>query len=251
MYIFDSIIAKVSIPFTMNKIDDKREWYYLKNSKDENIICLLLSIYCDYKDKNNSMSEDKYLSKSSNKKHDISCDVIKSSNKIINVINKSNNSYIEQGNKTKIIEIKDQILNKINNSHLTPNRYLNNSTLKKSKNTENTVTLDSAKSPNLSLINSNLFSPNSYRMEIEKSAILSKTLKNEEYLTTIDSVLENKVGEFINDDECNNLTKKIQDKYNLLKDDHDRILKIVDDVNREKESIILLNRIKTKRNYYS
>lgn len=46
--VFNSIIAEISIPYSHSNFNDQRQWYYLKNSKEENVITVLTSFFCDF-----------------------------------------------------------------------------------------------------------------------------------------------------------------------------------------------------------
>jgi hypothetical protein len=236
-------VAHVSIPFTLNKIDDKREWYYLRNQKDENIISILVSIYCDYKDKNSSVCDTSYIISKSTMRNDISCDNVivrkDTNNNYANIINsKSNNSFSDVGNhknNNKYIEIKDQF---INNSHYSPNCKFNYSTTyNKTKNLDNTVLYnENYKSPDLSVVTTNnLFSPYSYRLEEKVGTIKNFEANN----NVMDSFIENKLNDINlnNKDECYEVLKRIKEKYGMLKDEQERNSKLIEEINREKESI--------------
>ena len=45
LFIFDTEIGKVNIPLNKNKLEEKKEWYYLKNKNEENVISILISTY--------------------------------------------------------------------------------------------------------------------------------------------------------------------------------------------------------------
>jgi hypothetical protein len=188
LFIFDSHIAKVTIPFAINKFDDKREWYYLKNQKEENMVGILISIYCELKPdfsinietmKNinaitlNSNNNSYLISKSAYNvnldKRDSSYDANtnKSKNAITNMINKSqNNSY---NNIQRIL---------VNNSldDLKKNEKNKEVFIKQDEddglNLENTILCgENYKSPDLSTFSNNMFSPTSYRKDQERSQI--------------------------------------------------------------------------------
>ncbi len=212
LIVFDSDYAKVSIPLNINKIDDKREWYHLKNTKDENVISILLSIYYDIKDKRESLCDNTFLGKSGfNIKNDLSCDIIK----------KTTNTYLKYMNKTNSSINDKSKIEHVNNSHHSPNRY----TIKKKssgKNLDKTVMYnDNYKSPDMSLLGGNIFSPPSYRLDNDKSSLR----KADDFLTTIESgSMENKISEFVTGDSAI-VIKKIQ--YNG---------KETEDLIRERES---------------
>jgi hypothetical protein len=194
LLVFDSDYARVNIPLNINKIDDKREWYYLKNTKDENVISILLSIYYDIKDKRESLCDNTFLGKSGfNIKNDLSCDVIK----------KTSNTYMKYMNKTNSsINDKSKIEN-LNNSHHSPNRYIKKSS---GKNLDKTVMyIDNYKSPDMSLLGGSIFSPPSYRLDHDRSNIR----KADDFLTTIESGMDNKISEFVTGDSAI-VIKKIQ-----------------------------------------
>jgi hypothetical protein len=179
------------------------------------VIGVLVSIYCDYKDKNSSsMLDSPYITKSTIK-NDISCDVIRGTN---HHFAKSNNSFADVS-KNKYIEIKDQFLN---NSHYTPNKI--NYTTYHNK-IDNTILYnENYKSPDHS---QNLFSPYSYRLD-EKSHIEPR----------VDSQLEAKINELnINSkEECIEVYRYIKERFSQLKGEQDRNSRILDEINREKES---------------
>jgi hypothetical protein len=119
MIFFDSNLAKIGITFDISKTDDQRTWVNLKNSKDETVISLLYSVYCDLRVSNNnynsqSMLDSSYLGPGKTIKHDISIDVNRNrSNTILKLMNKGNNSVIEGHTKTnnKMEIIKEQLNN--------------------------------------------------------------------------------------------------------------------------------------------
>lgn len=270
MFFFDSNVAKVSVPFSITKVDDKREWYSLTNAKNENVISILMGIYYDFKDKPGSMSmcDNSYLSKSvyaanNINKNDLSCDGVKTTN-ILKLINKSNNSIIEHNDRSKLLEVRD-IKEQLNN---TCSRLYSSNIVKHSNmpNLDNTVIYnENYKSPDLSTITSNLFSPTSYRVENDKSNLnlnltnmnlkfgtnVNTNLNNSkfkndesEYLTTIDSFLEYKLGDnstIVNNmekEELFEITKKLKEKFNQLKDEQEKVRKHREDINKTKDSNI-------------
>ena len=100
LYFFDSILAKISIPINPNKLNDACEWYYLQNLKNENVIGVLLSMYCDKKEKPNSPhtpnNDLSFINGNKNIRNDISCDYVKQSNintgnLFLNIINRTKN----------------------------------------------------------------------------------------------------------------------------------------------------------------
>jgi hypothetical protein len=187
LFIFDSHIAKVIIPFAINKFDDKREWYYLKNIKEENMVGILVSIYCELKpdfsinienlknvNTNTTNSNNSYLiSKSAYnanvEKRDSSYDlnVNKSKNAIMNMINKSQNNSYNNIQRILVNNSLDDIKKKEKDKE-TPIKPEEDDGL----NLENTILCaENYKSPDLSTFSNNVFSPSSYRVEQEKSQI--------------------------------------------------------------------------------
>lgn len=47
---FTTTVGKLSIPLTLSKLNDQRQWFYLKNDNDENVIGILTSLYCEVSD---------------------------------------------------------------------------------------------------------------------------------------------------------------------------------------------------------
>jgi hypothetical protein len=167
LYIFDTQIAKVSIPVNINKLDDKRQWYYLKNTKEENVISILTSIYCELKSEKSlqSLQLDNSLQNSScviQNKNDLSYDQYRHSSN-------SNHNFRNVMNKTTA----NANLTYTNNLNFLNNYSVDEIGLENKKQRKNN--LDSTviynenyKSPEVSLINNNLFSPYSYRIDAEK-----------------------------------------------------------------------------------
>lgn len=104
LYIFDSVIAKVSIPVNISKLNDAAEWYYLKNNKNENLIGVLLSMYYDSKEKPLNQilaNEASFIAPNAvNNKNDISYDFIR-----YNSSNTTNNLFLNVINRTKNISM--------------------------------------------------------------------------------------------------------------------------------------------------
>lgn len=236
--IFDSQIAKVSIPLNTNKFDDKREWFYLKNS-NENLICILCSIYCESKsDKSLYVENNLSCLISPQNKNDISYDVLRNNQYMNRTLNNPNMTYSNVQN----------ILNNINNYSLEDNgKHM------KTKNYENTVIYnDNCKSPDMSTItNNNLFSPYSNRGEIERggnifsnpqSTNFNQTINvsnmklNELNFLSIDSILDENF-ENIEDQEQ---IKKLKIKFCQLREEQDKLKKISQEVFKNKESKIFL-----------
>ena len=46
-FLFNSTIAQITLPISLNHINTQREWFYLKNENDENVIGVLISFQCD------------------------------------------------------------------------------------------------------------------------------------------------------------------------------------------------------------
>ena len=46
-FLFSSTIAQITLPININHINTQREWFYLKNENDENVIGILISFQCD------------------------------------------------------------------------------------------------------------------------------------------------------------------------------------------------------------
>ena len=46
-FFFNSTIAQITIPLTLNNINSQRQWFYLKNEQDENIVGILISFQCN------------------------------------------------------------------------------------------------------------------------------------------------------------------------------------------------------------
>lgn len=128
MIFLNNILGKVSFNFDISKTDDQRTWVNLKNAKDETVISLLYSIYCDLRvaanntNNNNNLNYNSqslldcsYLnSNNKNVKQDISIDVNRNRpNTILKLMNKGNNSVIETYNKSneKLEMIKEQLNN--------------------------------------------------------------------------------------------------------------------------------------------
>lgn len=44
---FTTTVGKLSIPLNLSKLNDQRQWFYLKNDNDENVIGILTSLYCE------------------------------------------------------------------------------------------------------------------------------------------------------------------------------------------------------------
>jgi hypothetical protein len=55
----------------------------------------------------------------------------------------------------------------------------------------------------------------------------------------MDSFIENKLNDINlnNKDECYEVLKRIKEKYGMLKDEQERNSKLIEEINREKESI--------------
>jgi hypothetical protein len=211
----------VTVPFGLNNIDDKREWYYLRNQKDDTVVAVLMSIYCDYKDKNTSMLDG---SNYKSNKHDISCDVIRGpvggqqTAHHNNKSNNSNNSFAVDMGKTKYTEIKDQFLN---NSAYTPNKV--NYTTYHNKIDNTVIYNDGYKSDN----SYNLFSPYSYR--VDKSNI--------EPIGCDHIVLESRLNELNSKEDCMEVYHMLKEGFGRLKAEQDRSSRVTDEINREKESM--------------
>jgi hypothetical protein len=121
----------------------------------------------------------------------------------------------------------------MNNSHHSPNKY----SLKKAsgKNLDKTLMyVDNYKSPDMSLLGGNIFSPPSNRFDNDKSTLR----KGDDFLNTIESGVDNRISEFITGD-SGIIIKKIQ--YNG---------RDVDEMVRERESIFILYRIEAKGDDY-
>jgi hypothetical protein len=177
LYFFDSILAKISIPINPNKLNDACEWYYLQNLKNENIIGVLLSMYCDTKEKLNSPQNPtpnndlSFINTHKNIRNDISCDYVKQSN-----IN-TGNLFLNIINRTKNISVINESFDNLQlNSNFNGNNNQNNSqmvSLNNSKKKPNHLKLDNSvvsnetiKSPDAS---HNLISPYSYRNENDRN----------------------------------------------------------------------------------
>ena len=210
LYIFDYQLAKVSIPVNLNKLDDKREWYYLKNAKDENIIGILTSIYCELKTEKSILIE-----KSPNINANNSC-IIPNSNQIIS--NKNDLSYDMYKNNSN--NYFSNVINKANtygNNHITNNinnysteqtgkEILNKKRIKNNsedKNLDNTVEYnENCRSPDISYVNNNLLSPYSYRLENEKTNMNYNMLN----MTNLNTKLNNSIINFNYNTNKHNLT---------------------------------------------
>ncbi len=117
----------------------------------------------------------------------------------------------------------------MNNSHHSPSRH----TFKKSsgKNLDKTLMyLDNYKSPDMSLLGGNIFSPPSHRYDNDKSTLR----RGDDFLTTIESGMDNKISEFVNGDNSI-VIKRIQ--YNR---------KDPEELMRERESIFVNIELKQK-----
>lgn len=170
LYFFDSIIAKISVPINISKLNDSSEWYYLKNKKNENIIGVLISMYYDSLEKScfpifTNCESSFFAAKNNQNKNDISCDIIRSNNQttnnlFLNIINRTNNTSFVN-NSVDYITLKAQNQsNNVNDKKI----EINKSNLKLD------ITMicdDNIKSPDKSLTN-NLFSPFSCRFENDK-----------------------------------------------------------------------------------
>jgi hypothetical protein len=236
--IFDSILAKVSIPVNPNKLDDKREWFYLKNSKEENLISVLCSIYCEVKsDKTFYLDNNLSCVVSPQNKNDTSHDIFRNTSCNNHVMNRTlQNPNIPFSNV-------QNILNNINNYSLDEN-------LKsiKTKNHDNTVIYnENYKSPDLSTItNNHLFSPYSNRVEYERGNLLSnpqsgnfnQTLNvsnlklNDLNFLSIESNMEDGL-ENVDDQD---FVKKMKIKLSQIKDEQEKLKKVGEELLKTKES---------------
>jgi len=176
LYFFDSIIAKISIPINLSKLNDTSEWYYLKNNKNENIIGVLISMYFDSKEKNNlplyNNQDSSFIGgKNMQNKNDISCDILKTNNSntnnlFLNIINRTNNVSSIINNSVDNIKVNAQSQFIENNKK----RNENSNNYNKHINLKLDTTMiynDNLRSPDTSLTN-NLFSPFSCRFENDK-----------------------------------------------------------------------------------
>jgi hypothetical protein len=307
LLIFDSNLAKVSISINLNRLDDKKEWYYLKNNKEENIISILTSIHYEINNKQGSIIEtninnncnNSYISPGISNKHghftnivnknDMSCDMIRFSNNVnsgnfFNLMNKnsgsilhSNNNNVTYSNINHINSILNNMdpSNELNNNHneILQGENINNisanypNTIRNFRNNhnnklniDNTVIYnDNYKSPDLSTISNNMFSPYSYRIDPEKSQlnfnltklnisnnmsssnIKMKSMKQEdlEFFTNIDNFLDNKLfGENFGStkEECLEIIAKLKQKYIHMKKDEEKIKKAYEEIHKNKES---------------
>lgn len=46
-FLFNTTLAQITIPITLININSQRQWFYLKNEKDENVVGVLISFTCD------------------------------------------------------------------------------------------------------------------------------------------------------------------------------------------------------------
>lgn len=241
-------------------MDDKREWYYLKNSKDENVISILTSIYCEIKSEksiiiehaNNSCIIPNY-SQATKNKNDLSYDLYRNSsnNFLANALNRTHTNVNYGGLNNRSIDEKDNLKNKM--------RMRKNSEDK--GNLHNTLVYnENYKSPDLSYMTHNLLSPYSYRIDNDKSNInfnmlnmsnLNSKLNNSnfkqnitydnlnndfQYLNTADSFFDNKyIDENITGDQAE-IIKKLKHKMNQVREDQEKLRKINEDIMRNKES---------------
>lgn len=237
LFIFDTTLAKITIPFS--NIDNK-EWYYLKNEKDENVIAVLTSIYIENSAKSNSVCDNDNMIFSNlngnnsylthNNKNDISCDVVRTntSNRFISIINKNNVTYNGVNN-----------INSILNNNSVDDIYIKDSKDTRKTNLDLTMVLHD-KSPDVSSITNKLFSPYSYRVENNDGNLNINSSKLN--FDNLDLSIENKLFDETN---ANTLTKedvsdlfnKIKRKFKLLNEERERTNKFKDDIVKNKDKI--------------
>ncbi len=191
-----------------------------------------------------------------NNKNDLSYDMYRNNtnNYFSNVINKA---YTPSQLGTT-----DEITNKKRNKHKSSDKIL-----------DNTVMYDeNYKSPDISSITNNLLSPCSYRVDQEKSNINYNMLNmtnlnarlnnsivnfnpghnkhnlttdaghvymyNQDYLNTVDDIFDKTDEKFLPEQE--EIVKKIKLKILQIKDEHENLRRIHEDIQREKESMYII-----------
>jgi hypothetical protein len=269
LFFFDSEIAKVTIPFNMTIFNDQRQWYYLNNHRGENVIKILISLFCDALSDNNTSKLSQgnignisnILSKSNinashdlinnlhNKKSDISCDVIRNygTNNVFNLLNKTSNQNVNM-TYNNLNHNFNKNINSIDIAGASVcDVYNYESPMKGKEKMDNTVIYNAnCKSPEMSL---NLMSPVSYRNDgrIDKSNLnfskMSYTKNMNELndnimpsLTTFESFLGDRKIENVNPNEIINLLKI---KFEKLKDEEERIKGVCEIISNNNESILI------------
>lgn len=269
LFIFDSQIAKVTIPFNLNKFDDKREWYYLKNVKEENVIGVLISIYCELKPDfsinieniPNANTNNSYLIQKSSfnnaDKRESSYDVHENKSNVMSIINKSHNNSFNNIQRIVVNNSFDDIKKKDikSKSEEDDQTHLDNTI----------VCADNYKSPDLSTFSNNMFSPASYRNNGDKShfnynllnlsnlnqklntsnkmfnktTITTDIFNNEmplnNFLNNVDSFSEVKNLEENNND-YQELMNKLKLKAAQIQDEQDRLRRFNDEILKNRES---------------
>lgn len=172
LIIFDSLLAKISIPISVSKLNDTYEWYYLQNNKNQNIIGVLISMYYDSKEKPSNQlltNETSFVGvKQLNNKNDISCDVLKTNN------SNTNNLFLNIISRTNNVSVINNSVDNIKLNNNAQSQFIENNNKKRNEIDKKNVKLDATmiynenlKSPDTSLAN-NLFSPFSCRFESDK-----------------------------------------------------------------------------------
>jgi hypothetical protein len=193
---------------------------------------VLISVYSETP--SGKLSDTSVLSKST-LKNDLSCDVILRTNTGISSHNvipmvRANHSFVEAvgaTGKNKYTEIKDQF---VNITH-TPDKFNYSTCYGKGKvNLDNTVVFyneNGIKSPDNSVIANGVFSPYSYRKE-----------KPVDVIHEDDSYFENGLSDFnpSNREACYEMFNRLREKFRLLKEEEARGVKVIEDINRERES---------------
>lgn len=243
LLIFESVIAKVTIPLNPLKSSDERQWYYLKNNKDQNIISVLTSVYFECDRKTPAHNNSVMLGKSHLRlnKNDISMDVIRKNHNLTNILNRTNNNltYINNFNSNTV----DYIMG---DDDKTPNKL------------DNTVIYNlDTKSPDMSLAN-NLFSPYSYRNDTlsqDRSNInlnlnfskLNLSLHNKiipeqnEY----DNVAMTPFDSFVDENKFDQMDKEealsfMKEKYKKLKEEEEKFKMKNEELHKNKESKLIM-----------